>query len=246
VEQARNVEVQAFGLGDGTVMTLATRDCSIQRRHQKLVEEGPAIAVPEHARAAMVEAAQNLLSAIAYRGAATVEFLWDEGRQDFRFLEVNARIQVEHPVTEMLFGIDLVSWQIALACGRFVPPALGAPCGHAIEARILAEDERFQPSPGRISAWVPPADARVDSGFGAGCEVPPFYDSLIAKLVVHAPTRGQAVQRLRRALGGFRVEGIATSIPFLAAIADHPDFLANRLTTRWLEGTPPAPHRSAA
>jgi acetyl-CoA carboxylase biotin carboxylase subunit len=235
VEAARHVEVQAFGLGDGRVITLGTRDCSIQRRYQKLVEEAPAVAVPKAARADMEAAAARLLGAISYRGAGTVEFLWDEARGQYRFLEVNARIQVEHPVTEMIWGIDLVQWQIALAFGRFEPPARLIQRGHAIEVRILAEDEAFRPAPGLISAWTPPAGARVDSGFGAGCRVPPFYDSMVAKLIVAAPTRAIAVARLQAGLADFRVDGIATSIPFLRRIAAHDDFVANQLSTRWLE-----------
>lgn len=239
VEAARHVEVQAFGLGDGRVITLGTRDCSIQRRYQKVVEEAPAVAVPEPARADMEAAAARLLGAIAYRGAGTVEFLWDDARAQYRFLEVNARIQVEHPVTEMIWGIDLVQWQIALALGRFEPPARLVPRGHAIEVRILAEemtpDGAFRPAPGRITAWTPPPGVRVDSGFEAGCRVPPFYDSMVAKLIVAAPTRAVAVARLQAGLADFSVEGIATSIPFLRRIAAHDDFIANRLSTRWLE-----------
>lgn len=235
VEAARHVEVQAFGLGDGRVITLGTRDCSIQRRYQKLVEEAPAVAVSEAARGEMEAAAARLLGAISYRGAGTVEFLWDEARGQSRFLEVNARIQVEHPVTEMIWGVDLVEWQIALAFGRFEPPARLAAQGHAIEVRILAEDGDFRPAPGRITAWNVPEIARVDSGFAAGCLVPPFYDSMIAKLIVSAPTRAEAVERLEESLARFEVEGIATSIPFLRRIAAHRDFVDNRLSTRWLE-----------
>jgi acetyl-CoA carboxylase biotin carboxylase subunit len=246
VEAARHVEVQAFGLGDGRVITLGTRDCSIQRRYQKLVEEAPAVAVPEAARASMEAAAARLLGAICYCGAGTVEFLWDAARGAYRFLEVNARIQVEHPVTEMIWGIDLVQWQIALAFGRFQPPANLKASGHAIEVRILAEDDDFRPAPGRITAWQPPAGARVDSGFGAGCRVPPFYDSMVAKLIVAAPSRTAAVEQLQQGLAAFRVEGISTSIPFLRRIAAHDDFMANRLSTRWLEaGMAPAAEAAA-
>jgi acetyl-CoA carboxylase biotin carboxylase subunit len=246
VEAARHVEVQAFGLGDGRVITLGTRDCSIQRRYQKLVEEAPAIAVSEAARADMEGQAARLLGAISYRGAGTVEFLWDEARGTSRFLEVNARIQVEHPVTEMICGIDLVQWQIALAFGRFEPPAAIVPQGHAIEVRILAEDADFRPAPGRIAGWRVPAGARVDSGFGAGCRVPPYYDSMVAKLIVAAPTRAEAVARLQESLADFAVEGIATSIPFLRRIAAHGDFTANRLSTRWLESELIQPESAAA
>ena len=235
VAAARHIEVQAFGLGDGRVITLGTRDCSIQRRYQKLVEEAPAVAVPPAVRADMEAAATKLLAAIHYRGAGTVEFLWDAARGQFRFLEVNARIQVEHPVTEMIWGIDLVQWQIALAFGQFVPPADLAPSGHAIEVRILAEDDDFRPSPGLISAWTVPAGARVDSGFAAGCTVPPYYDSMVAKLIVAGPDRAAAVERLQRGLADFHVDGIATSIPFLRRIASHNDFVRNQLSTRWLE-----------
>lgn len=235
VAAARHIEVQAFGLGDGRVITLGTRDCSIQRRYQKLVEEAPAVAVPPAARAEMEAAATKLLAAIHYRGAGTVEFLWDAARGQFRFLEVNARIQVEHPVTEMIWGIDLVQWQIALAYGQFVPPADLAPSGHAIEVRILAEDDDFRPAPGLISAWTVPAGARVDSGFAAGCSVPPFYDSMVAKLIVTGADRAAAVERLQRGLADFHVDGIATSIPFLRRIAGHDSFVCNQLSTRWLE-----------
>ncbi len=250
VEAARHVEVQAFGLGDGRIITLGTRDCSIQRRYQKLVEEAPAAAVPEAARAAMEAAAKRLLGAIAYRGAGTVEFLWDDARGQYRFLEVNARIQVEHPVTEMIWGIDLVQWQIALALGRFEPPAPRVAHGHAIEVRILAEavmaDGAFRPAPGRITAWSPPAGLRLDSGFAAGCQVPPHYDSMVAKLIVAAPTRAIAVARLQAGLADFAVDGIATTIPFLRRIAAHGDFVANRLSTRWLEAQFMPGIRSAA
>ncbi|MBO6525427.1 biotin carboxylase N-terminal domain-containing protein [Erythrobacter sp.] len=235
VEAARHVEVQAFGLGNGEVITLGTRDCSIQRRYQKLVEEAPAVAVPEAARKEMEAAASRLLGAISYRGAGTVEFLWDEARQQSRFLEVNARIQVEHPVTEMICGIDLVQWQIALAFNRFEPPSSLMPSGHAIEVRILAEDEDFRPSPGRITAWTPPSGGRVDTGFATGCDVPPYYDSMVAKLIVAATSRPEAVDRLQHGLSEFEVEGIDTSIPFLRKLAAHSDFASNQLSTRWLE-----------
>ncbi|PZN93319.1 MAG: acetyl-CoA carboxylase biotin carboxylase subunit [Alphaproteobacteria bacterium] len=245
VTAARHVEVQAFGLGDGRVITLGTRDCSIQRRYQKLVEEAPAGAVPGAARAAMEADAKRLLGDIAYRGAGTVEYLWDEARGHYRFLEVNARIQVEHPVTEMVWGVDLVQWQIALALGRFEPPAGIAPRGHAIEVRILAEDDAFRPAPGCITCWAPPPGVRVDSGFDKGCLVSPFYDSMVAKLIVAGPTRAAAVERLQQALADFRVEGIATSIPLLRRIAGHPDFAADHLSTRWLDTGPLAVGQAA-
>jgi acetyl-CoA carboxylase biotin carboxylase subunit len=193
----------------------------------------------------MEDAARRLLETIAYRGAGTVEFLWDEARQRFRFLEVNARIQVEHPVTEERHGLDLVAWQVAFAFGRLEAPRVPEPKGHAVEVRILAEDMAFRPSPGTITRWDPPGDVRVDSGYAAGATVPPFYDSLLAKLVVHAESRAEAVARLARALETFQVDGIATSLPFLRRIVAHPDFVANRLSTRWLE-TAFAPRAPAA
>jgi acetyl-CoA carboxylase, biotin carboxylase subunit len=241
VERARHVEVQVMGLGDDRVVHFGERDCSLQRRYQKMLEEAPAAALSEGTRARLRAAAVSLLSSIRYRNAGTVEFLYDADRDDFYFMEVNARIQVEHPVSEMITGSDLIRLQLEVAGG--VAPRLEqrnvAFHGHAIEARIIAEDpERgFSPSPGRVRLWRPPQGegVRVDTAMSEGALVPPYYDSMIAKLIVHGPNRASAVMRLRGALDDFAVEGVATNIPFLRGIAAHPDFVDNRLDTRWLE-----------
>jgi acetyl-CoA carboxylase, biotin carboxylase subunit len=241
VERARHVEVQVIGLGDGRVLHFGERDCSMQRRYQKMIEEAPAAALPDATRARLHNAAVDLLASINYRNAGTVEFLYDVDRDDFYFMEVNARIQVEHPVSEMISGVDLVRLQLEIAGGA-PPPAIQrdiVPHGHAIEARILAEDPNrgFLPSPGRITRWRPPhgEGVRLDTAMEEGALVPPYYDSMIAKLIVHAPDRPRAVQRLRDALDAFEVEGVATNIDLLRAVTGHPDFLDNRLDTRWLE-----------
>ena len=241
VERARHVEVQVMGLGDGRVVHFGERDCSLQRRYQKMVEEAPAAALPQAARAGLHAAAVSLLSSIRYRNAGTVEFLYDVEHDDFYFMEVNARIQVEHPVSEMVTGSDLIRLQLEVAGG--VAPRLEQHNivfhGHAIEARIIAEDpERgFAPSPGRIRVWRPPQGkgVRVDTAMSQGALVSPYYDSMIAKLIVHGADRASAVMRLRDALDDFAVEGLATNIPFLRGIAAHRDFIDNRLDTRWLE-----------
>jgi acetyl-CoA carboxylase biotin carboxylase subunit len=241
VERARHVEVQVMGVGDGQVVHFGERDCSLQRRYQKMVEEAPAAALSQATRARLHAGAVGLLSSIRYHNAGTVEFLYDLERDDFYFMEVNARIQVEHPVSEMITGSDLIRLQLEIAGGA--GPRLDqrhiAFHGHAIEARIIAEDpERgFAPSPGRVRIWRPPQGegVRVDTAISEGALVPPYYDSMIAKLIVHGPDRAAAVMRLRDALDNFAVEGIATNIPFLRGIAAHPDFIHNRLDTRWLE-----------
>ncbi len=241
VERARHVEVQVLGLADGRVLHFGERDCSVQRRYQKMVEEAPAAALPSATRTRLHKAAVDLMSSIRYRNAGTVEFLYDVDRDDFYFMEVNARIQVEHPVSEMITGADLVRLQLEVAGG--VPLRIEqrdiTPHGHAIEARIIAENpERgFAPSPGRIRVWRPPhgEGIRLDTAMEEGAYVPPFYDSMIAKLIVHAADRPSAVARLREALETFAVEGVASNIPFLRSVAAHPDFIGNRLDTRWLE-----------
>ena len=215
----------------------------MQRRYQKMIEEAPAATLPDATRRRLHKAAIDLLASIHYRNAGTVEFLYDVDRDDFYFMEVNARIQVEHPVSEMITGVDLVRLQLEVAGGE--TPALSnsptfVPHGHAIEARILAENpERgFLPSPGRISCWRPP---RMEKAYGSitameeGAIVPPYYDSMIAKLIVHADDRPKAVARLRTALEAFEVEGIATNIGLLREVTAHPDFISNRIDTRWLE-----------
>ena len=243
VERARHLEVQLMGDGAGNVVHFAERDCSIQRRYQKMIEEAPAAILPADVRARLHGAAVDLLKSINYRNAGTVEFLYDEARQTFSFMEVNARIQVEHPVSEQITGVDLIKAQIETAMrGRPLPRQSDIHAhGHAIEARILAEDPArdFIPCPGRITHWAPPKGAgiRVDAAVGPGGLVPPYYDSMIAKLIVYGQTREQATERLARALEDFEVEGIATNIPLLRAIVGHEDFRTNNVSTRWLETT---------
>jgi acetyl-CoA carboxylase, biotin carboxylase subunit len=241
VERARHVEVQVLGLGDGRVLHFGERDCSMQRRYQKMIEEAPAVAMPNATRARLHKAAVDLLSPIRYRNAGTVEFLYDVERDDFYFMEVNARIQVEHPVSEMTSGVDLVKLQLEVAGGALPPITQRdiVPHGHAIEARILAEDPRrgFLPCPGRVTRWRPPhgEGVRLDTAIEEGSLIPPYYDSMIAKLIVHAPDRARAVRRLRDALDAFEIEGVATNVELLRAVTAHPEFFENRLDTRWLE-----------
>jgi acetyl-CoA carboxylase, biotin carboxylase subunit len=243
VERARHLEVQVMGDGTGQIVHFGERDCSLQRRYQKMIEEAPASILPENVRVRLRAAAVNLLSSINYRNAGTVEFLYDVARQEFSFMEVNARIQVEHPVSEQITRTDLIKMQleVAMQCRALPPQSTVKVHGHAIEARILAEDpaNNFSPSPGRITHWRAPTGAgvRVDAGFGAGSMVPPFYDSMIAKLIVHGRNRDEAVERLIRALSSFEVQGIATNLPLLIAIATHDDFRNNDISTRWLEST---------
>ncbi len=243
VERARHVEVQIVGDGKGRVLHFGERDCSLQRRYQKMVEEAPATVLPPKTRTRLHQAAVDLLAAIKYRNAGTVEFLYDVERDDFYFMEVNARIQVEHPVSEMVTGVDLIELQLKVAGGEALPAAqhdIGVR-GHAIEARIIAEDpdHGFAPSPGRITGWSVPhgPGVRIDTAVTADTVVPPFYDSMIAKLIVHAANRPAAVALLRDALNRFEVAGIATNIPFLHALAAHPDFASGQVDTRWLETT---------
>ena len=233
--------MQVVGLGDGRVLHFGERDCSMQRRYQKMIEEAPAVAMPNATRARLHKAAVDFLSSIAYRNAGTVEFLYDVDRDDFYFMEVNARIQVEHPVSEMISGVDLVRLQLEVA-GDASPPVTQRDIvlhGHAIEARILAEDPKrgFMPCPGRVTRWRPPhgEGVRLDTAIDEGALIPPYYDSMIAKLIVHAPDRPHAVRRLRDALDAFVIEGVATNVDLLRAVTGHPDFLENRLDTRWLE-----------
>jgi len=241
VEHARHIEVQIMGDGAGAAVHFGERDCSVQRRYQKMIEEAPAAILPEAVRIRVRRAAVDLLSAIEYRNAGTVEFLYDEQIGSFQFMEVNARLQVEHPVSEMVTGIDLVRLQLLLATARDELPAQTSivPQGHAIEARIIAEDPArdFLPCPGRVTRWRPPAGEgiRVDTAVRDGTVIPPYYDSLIAKLIVHGGTREEAVNRLAVALAQFEVDGIPTNLPLLRFIVDHADYRANLIDTRWLE-----------
>lgn len=241
VENARHVEVQVFGDGSGHVLHFGERDCSIQRRYQKVFEEAPCAAMPDALRAELHQAATALVASLNYRNAGTVEFLYDVDRQAIYFIEVNARIQVEHPVSEQITGFDLVQLQFRIAAGeplRLTQPQIPIR-GHAIEVRLNAEDpyHDFRPSPGRITEWSPPrgAGVRVDSHCYDGYLVPPFYDSMIGKLIVTAATREACVERLIGALDRCEIGGLTTNLPLLRFIARHPDFMHNHLNTRWLE-----------
>jgi acetyl-CoA carboxylase biotin carboxylase subunit len=241
VENARHVEVQVFGDGTGKVIHFGERDCSIQRRYQKVFEEAPCAAMPDALRAQLHRSAVDLVSSLKYRNAGTVEFLYDVDRQAIYFIEVNARIQVEHPVSEQVTGHDLVRLQFEIAAGeplRWTQDQIPVK-RHAIEVRLNAEDpyRQFQPSPGRITRWVPPQGAgiRLDSHCYEGYLVPPYYDSMVGKLIVTAHDRESCVIRLQEALARFEVEGLTTNLPLLRFIASHPDFVANQLNTRWLE-----------
>ena len=263
VEAGRHVEVQVVAAEDAdaptAVLVLGTRDCSVQRRHQKVVEEAPAPGLPPRARVAMEEAAGSLAQRIGYRGAGTVEFLYDAAAERFFFLEMNTRLQVEHPVTELVLGEDLVELQIAVAEGRGLDtPALvpragystteGA--GHAIEVRLYAEDSAYVPQSGRLVTFDLPADGafgllerqgvRVDSGFASGDEVSTFYDAMLAKVMAWAPTREQAIRMLVAALRRARIHGVTTNRDQLVEILTDPVFVAGEMTTTWLESRPDA------
>ena len=239
----RHVEIQVMGDLHGTVVHFGERDCSVQRRHQKLIEESPSPALTPELRASMGEAAIRLASAINYAGAGTLEFLLDEDGS-FYFMEMNTRIQVEHPVTEMVTSFDLVKEQIRVASGEPVSfRGDGARLrGHAIECRINAEDpyRNFQPSPGVITAYHPPGGpgVRLDSHIYDGYTVPPYYDSLLAKVIVHGNDREEALARMGQALDSFVLEGVTTTIPFLGRVIRHPDFVAGRVDTKFLERQP--------
>jgi len=237
--EPRHVEFQVFGDRHGTVVHLGERECSIQRRHQKLIEEAPSPALGPELRETMGEAAVRLARAVGYENAGTIEFLLDgDGR--FYFMEMNTRIQVEHPVTEMVTGVDLVKLQIRVAAGEplDLPAEPPPPRGHAIECRINAEHpETFRPSPGRLTTFRPPGGpgTRVDTHAYEGYVIPPHYDSLVAKLIVMDSTRDAAIRRMARALDLFVVEGIDTSIPLHREILRDEDFRAGRLSTRFME-----------
>jgi len=242
VRKPRHIEIQVICDSHGHAVHLGERECSIQRRHQKIMEETPSPAITPELRAEMGAAAIRAASAAGYVNAGTVEFIFSDG--EFFFLEVNARLQVEHPITEAVTGIDLVKEQIRVAAGlelSFTQQEV-AWQGHAIEMRINAEDplRKFIPNPKRISRWVAPAGpgVRVDSGFGPGSDVPPNYDSLLAKLIVHGSDRAEAIARAGRALREFVLVGPATTIPYHRAIIDNADFRAGKLSTRFIEDHP--------
>ncbi len=239
VEDARHVEVQVLGDKSGMRLHLGERDCSVQRRHQKLLEESPAPALPPDTRTGLYKAALAVANAVNYVSAGTVEFLVDrEG--NFYFIEMNTRIQVEHPVTEMVTGLDIVREQIRIATGEPLGYKQSAVrfSGHSIECRINAEDpDHFVPSPGRISAWLAPGGpgVRVDSHLMAGYVVPPHYDSLIAKIIVHAHDRSEAIARMHRALSEIVIEGVKTTIPYHLKLLADPTFVAGESTLARLE-----------
>ncbi len=236
VERARHVEVQILGLADGRVLALGERDCSVQRRHQKVAEETPSPGVSAGLREQMLAAAVQAGEAVGYRGAGTVECLVDAEAGSFVFLEMNTRLQVEHPVTELVTGIDLVEQQFLIAAGEppSFDPAAVRPAGHAIELRIYAEDPvRFLPGPGTITEWVEPAGdgVRVDAGYQAGNTVTPFYDPLLAKLCVHGADRAQALDRARQAVAAFRIAGPKTNLAFHADLLTSAEFVSGDYDT---------------
>ncbi len=234
----RHIEIQVFGDGNGNAVHLGERDCSLQRRHQKVLEEAPSPVLGQADRERIGGICAKAMADMGYRGAGTIEFLWENG--EFYFIEMNTRLQVEHPVTEMITGLDLVREQIRVAEGH------GLSCtqeniqfhGHAIECRINAEDPRtFAPSPGTVKQFHAPGGmhVRVDSGLYTGYRVPPYYDSMIAKLIVYGSTRERCLMRLRRALEEFVIEGMKTTIPLHQALLDDPEFQQGAYTIKWLE-----------
>lgn len=241
ITRARHVEVQVLADRHGGVVHLGERDCSAQRRYQKLVEEAPATAVPLEVRRALQDAAVDLARALDYVGAGTVEFVVDAETGDYAFLEVNTRVQVEHPVTEMVTGIDIVRAQLQIAGGERLPfsQADVRVDGHAVEVRINAEDPSrgFAPSPGVVSRWVEPVGGglRIDTHCYGGYRIPPHYDSLLAKVIAHGADREQALSRLDRGLRHLVVEGVSTTVPLLQAVVRSTDFRAGSHHTRWVE-----------
>ncbi|MBI3108982.1 MAG: acetyl-CoA carboxylase biotin carboxylase subunit [Candidatus Rokubacteria bacterium] len=241
LEGVRHVEVQVLADRFGAAVQLGERDCSIQRRHQKVLEEAPAPGVSPALRAAMGAAALALARGIKYESAGTVEFVLEPATGRFHFIEMNTRIQVEHPVTEVVTGVDLVAAQLRVAAGERLGLAQAEVRieGHALECRINAEapDADFRPSPGRIERWKVPdgPGLRVDTHVEPGAVVPPYYDSLLAKVIAHGRDRDEAIARMRAALGRFEVEGVETTIAFHRRILDHPDFGSGRVHTRWVE-----------
>jgi acetyl-CoA carboxylase biotin carboxylase subunit len=234
----RHIEFQVFGDGNGNAIHLGERDCSLQRRHQKVLEEAPSPVITPQERDRMGGIVAKAMADMGYRGAGTIEFLYENG--EFYFIEMNTRLQVEHPVTEMITGLDLVREQIRIAEGHGLTLRQQDVQfrGHAIECRINAEHPRsFAPSPGLIKGFHAPGgmNVRVDSGLYAGYRVPPYYDSMIAKLIVYGTTRQGAIRRLRRALEEFVIDGITTTIPLHQALIEDPEFQAGDYTIKWLE-----------
>ncbi len=234
----RHIEFQIFGDGDGNAVHLGERDCSLQRRHQKVLEEAPSPIISASERARMGGIVSKAMADMGYRGAGTIEFLWEDG--EFYFIEMNTRLQVEHPVTEMITGIDLVREQIRVAEGKPLSVTQDEIefVGHAIECRINAEDPKtFAPSPGQVTYFHAPGGmhVRFDSGLYAGYRIPPYYDSMIGKLIVYGKTREAAMMRLRRALEETVIEGVKTTIPLHQALLNEPDIQNGAYTIKWLE-----------
>jgi acetyl-CoA carboxylase biotin carboxylase subunit len=241
VRRARHVEVQVLADRHGNVVHLGHRDCSVQRRYQKLIEEAPAPSLPEALHQEILAAATRLIGSLHYQGAATCEFLVDSEREQYAFLEVNARLQVEHPVTEMVTGVDIVREQLRIAAGERLSVSQDEVVftGHAVEARINAEspERGFAPSPGTITRWAAPVGTyvRVDTACFAGATIPPHYDSIVAKVIAVGDDRPEAIARLVHALGHLRIDGVATTAAFARELLRHPDFLSGAVHTRWLE-----------
>ncbi|WP_163533407.1 acetyl-CoA carboxylase biotin carboxylase subunit [Helicobacter suis] len=239
IQNPKHIEVQILADKHGNVIHVGERDCSTQRRQQKLIEETPALALKEGVREKLLATAIKAAKHIGYVGAGTFEFLLDANGVDFYFMEMNTRLQVEHTVSEMVSGLDLVEWMIKIAQGEKLPSQESIKCtGHAIECRITAEDPKtFTPSAGKINAWISPGGmgVRFDTHAYAGYVVPPFYDSMIGKLIVHAPSRDQAIIKMKRALKEFLVEGIKTTRDFHLAMLENPDFRRNQIHTKYLE-----------
>lgn len=239
--EAHHIEFQVFGDKQGNLVHLFERECSVQRRHQKIIEETPSPLLTPELRAKMGEAAVNAAKAVGYFNAGTVEFIFDPIHSKYFFLEMNTRLQVEHPITELVAGVDLVQWQIRIAAGEKFPFTQSDfhQHGHAIECRIYAEDPAngFLPSTGQLLQFIQPhgPGIRVDSGFAVGSDVTHFYDPLLAKLIVHAESRNAALERMKTALRDFIVHGVVTNIDFMRAVLETDDFKTGKVSTRWVE-----------
>jgi acetyl/propionyl-CoA carboxylase alpha subunit len=250
IPNAHHIEFQVFGDQHGHLVHLFERECSVQRRHQKIIEETPSPLLTKELRVQMGEAAVKAARAVNYFNAGTIEFIFDPSLSTFYFLEMNTRLQVEHPITELTTGLDLVQWQIRVAAGERFPYLQEqlSQRGHAIECRVYAEDPAngFLPSTGKLLQFIEPRGPgiRVDSGFRAGDEVTHFYDPLLAKLIVHAENRDVAIQKMQAALREFIVHGVVTNIDFMHDVLSHPDFAHGKVSTKWVEDnfnwSPPA------
>lgn len=241
VSQPRHVEIQLFGDANGTVIALGERECTVQRRHQKVVEEAPSTALTPNLREAMCATAVSIGQQLGYLGAGTVEFLVDE-RGNYYFMEMNTRLQVEHPVTEMVYGLDLVRWQIEVADGKPLPTDFDYSQinGHAVEVRVYAEDpgNDFLPSIGDVLLWRAPADVRVDAGLRSGDAISPYYDPMVAKIIAHGRDRDEAIRKLDRALSRTILFGLRNNIGFLRRVLTHPAHMAGQITTRFIPDHP--------